>query len=130
MSGEQNLQKILSGLMPVLADKTYVFTTVDMLNKVPIDQVFACIKEAEAYTLILEQELADHFNLPYDYVAAKITIQIHSALDGVGLTAALSTQLANHHISCNIIAGFYHDHLFVDYDQGATAVKLLLALRT
>ncbi len=45
-----------------------------------------------------------------------------------GLTALFSRTLAQSGISCNVIAGLAHDHLFVDWDQAARALALLRAL--
>jgi len=39
-----------------------------------------------------------------------------------------SRTLAESGISCNVIAGLAHDHLFVDWDQAARALALLRAL--
>jgi hypothetical protein len=61
----------------------------------------------------------------YDFVAAWITLQVRSALDGVGLTAAASRRLGEHGISCNVIAGYHHDHLLVPEDRVADALAAL-----
>jgi hypothetical protein len=60
--------------------------------------------------------------------AARVTLAIGSSLIAVGLTATVSRVLAAAGISCNVIAGSHHDHLFVDWDQGAQAVTLLRQL--
>jgi GNAT superfamily N-acetyltransferase len=86
---------------------------------------FALIREDEGTTLILTRADADRVGLVYDYVAARITLRVDSALTGVGLTALFSRTLAGAGISCNVIAGLAHDHLFVDWDQGAQALALL-----
>ena len=82
-------------------------------------------------TLVLRKQDADRLGLRYDYVAGWITLRVHSALEAVGLTAAVSAALAREGVSCNVVAGFYHDHLFVPHDSAAQAVRLLedLALR-
>jgi len=66
--------------------------------------------------------------LPYEYVASRITLNIHSALEAVGLTAAFATALAKENISCNVIAGYYHDHLFVDQKDAQRAMIALKSL--
>jgi uncharacterized protein len=89
---------------------------------------FAVIREDEGVTLILTQADADRAGLAYDYVAARITLRVGSALTDVGLTALFSRTLAAAGISCNVIAGLAHDHLFVDWGQGARALALLREL--
>jgi uncharacterized protein len=73
----------------------------------------------------LTQADADRAGMAYDYVAARITLRINSALAGVGLTALVGRILADTGISCNVIAGRAHDHLFVDWDRGTQALTLL-----
>jgi hypothetical protein len=66
--------------------------------------------------------------LEYHFTAAWITLRVHSALDAVGLTAAVSLALTDAGISCNVVAGFHHDHLFVPHTRAADAVRVLEAL--
>ncbi len=61
-------------------------------------------------------------------MAARITLRVHSSLDAVGLTAAFATALADAGLSCNVLAGSFHDHLFVRYDDGPRAVTVLQRL--
>jgi hypothetical protein len=44
------------------------------------------------------------------------------------LTTLFSRTLADAGISCNVIAGLGHDHLFVGWDHGPRALALLGAL--
>jgi hypothetical protein len=67
--------------------------------------------EEEGLTVILSQEEADAAGLAYDLATEWITLTVHSALDGVGLTAAVSEALAGAGISCNVAAAAHHDHL-------------------
>lgn len=53
---------------------------------------------------------------------------MHSALEAVGLTAAVALALTDAGISCNVVAGFHHDHLFVPFGRAAEAVAVLEAL--
>jgi hypothetical protein len=50
---------------------------------------------------------------------------VHSSLETVGLTAAFSTKLGEHGISANVIAGYYHDHIFVQSDLAKSAIDAL-----
>jgi hypothetical protein len=86
---------------------------------------FAVIREDEGTTLVLTQAQADRLGLPYGYLAARITLTIGSDLAAIGLTAEVSRVLAQAGISCNVIAGLAHDHLFVDFERGPEALGLL-----
>lgn len=79
-------------------------------------------------TAILERSRADALGLKYSFVAAWITLTIHSALDAVGLTAAFASALGEAGISCNVIAAYYHDHIFVASGDAAQAMTVLHAL--
>jgi uncharacterized protein len=61
-------------------------------------------------------------------VAAWITLTVHSALEAVGLTAAFSKALADVNISCNVVAGYYHDHIFVPQQDAEKAMAVLESL--
>ena len=91
----------------------------------PDIEPFAVVREDEGLTLVLTQDQADRAGLGYDYRAARITLSIGSSLSAIGLTAEVSRMLAHAGISCNVIAGFRHDHLFVDVDRGAEAAAIL-----
>ena len=125
--GEADLEVLLRTLSPYLHDECWVFTRVD--GRVPPGAApVVVVREDEGLTLVLEQRSADELSLPYDFVAAWITLQVQSALEAVGLTAAVSRALAEAGISCNVVAGFTHDHLFVPYDRAADAMRTLAAL--
>jgi hypothetical protein len=128
MTGETNLPTLLRHLTPVLQDGAYVFCTVTATYEVPLAEVLGTFREAEGLTLILPQASADRLALPYEYVAAWLTLQVHSSLAAVGLTAAFAQALAAAGISCNVVAGFYHDHLFVAQADAERAVHVLQQL--
>ncbi|MFJ1758065.1 ACT domain-containing protein [Kitasatospora sp. NPDC088134] len=129
MSGERDLQKLLSGMHPVRTPGRYVYCTLP--GKVPTGlRPVVTVAEPEGVTFVVAQEEADALGLPYSFVAAWITLRVHSALDAVGLTAAVATALADRGVSCNVVAGFHHDHLFVpvhDADRALAALRALAA---
>ncbi|REK88968.1 ACT domain-containing protein [Streptomyces inhibens] len=127
MTGEHDLQVLLSDMRPELNEGRYVFTTVPGALPEGLTPVVT-VAEPEGHTLVVRQEEADRAGLAYDYVAGWITLRVHSALDAVGLTAAVATALAQAGLSCNVVAGFHHDHLFVPYDAADEALRLLGAL--
>jgi len=87
--------------------------------------VLASVVEAEGLSVVVTQDDADRLRLTYDYVAGWITLQVHSALAAVGLTAAVSTALAKAGISCNVVAGRHHDLLLVPIDRLEDALSVL-----
>ncbi|WP_038516612.1 ACT domain-containing protein [Streptomyces noursei] len=124
MAGETDLQKLLGGMRPRLNPGRYVFATV--AGGVPPGLApVVTVAEPEGLTLVLRQEDADAAGLAYAYVAGWITLRVHSALEAVGLTAAVATALADVGLSCNVVAGFHHDHLFVPYESAGRAVAVL-----
>ncbi|MER7764354.1 ACT domain-containing protein [Streptomyces sp. NPDC097619] len=128
MSGEKDLRTLLTSMSPHLNDGEYVFTTAPA-GEVPAGtRPVATMWEQEGLTLVLPRADADREGLPYDYVAAWITLEVHSALDAVGLTAAFATALASAGLSCNVIAGFHHDHLFVPHTEAPRALQVLTSL--
>ena len=128
MSGEQDLEVLLRTAQPELRPGTVVFVVVhDVAHLEPLAPV-ATIREPEGLTAVVRRERADALGFAYDYLAAWITLRVHSALAAVGLTAAVSTALARAGISCNVIAGYYHDHLLVPADQAARALEALAEL--
>ncbi|MFI8293532.1 ACT domain-containing protein [Streptomyces sp. ms191] len=129
MSAERDLSRLLAGMRPELDPGRYVFTTVPGAVPPGITPLVT-VTEPEGLTLVLRQEDADRAALSYDYVAGWITLRVHSALDAVGLTAAVSRALAEAGLSCNVVAGYHHDHLFVEHERAERALAVLLALST
>ena len=54
---------------------------------------------------------------------------VHSSLAAVGLTAAVAAALADHGISANVVAAFYHDHIFVPAERAEEALAALRAIQ-
>lgn len=128
MSGNKNLTTLLNGLQPVLNTGVYVFATVSDFEKIGRKDTLFEFKEAEGITVVLEKNKAQALKLAYQFESAWITLKIHSSIEAVGLTAAFSTALITHQISCNVVAGYYHDHIFVDTQDAQTALEILTKL--
>lgn len=123
-----NLAALLKHAQPELQAGDYVFVTLPEWPDIPLSDVLMSFRENEGLTLILEQHIADQHNLPYEYVAAWITMEVNSALQAVGFTAAFATALGQSNISCNVVAAFHHDHLFVAQKDGDKAIEVLQKL--
>jgi len=128
MTGETNLAKLLATMSPVLMTGEFVFLSFpgaaygDHANLNPV----ASVAEQEGLTLVVEKTHADRHGMEYQSCYTGITLEVHSSLDAVGLTAAFSVKLSEYGISANVIAGYFHDHIFV---QSAYADRAMTALR-
>lgn len=122
----RDLAALLRSLDPLLREGEYVVCTAAAIPEGL--EPFAVVREDEGVTLVVGRSAADAHGLRYDFVARCLTLRVHSALDAVGLTAAVSTALADAGISCNVLAGFHHDHLLVPADRADDALKALQAL--
>ena len=127
MTGEKNLQTLLASMRPVVREGEYVYALWPH-GKPLAGHIEAAVREAEGLTVVLPRAEADSLELPYDFVAAWITLEVHSALEAVGLTAAVSRALTQARISCNVLAGFHHDHLLVPVRDSARALEVLSEL--
>jgi len=128
MAGETALASLLRSMSPHLNEGNYVFCTLPD-HRIPAGcEVIGSFCEQEGLTVILERQQAQQAGLAFDYVAAWITLNVHSALAAVGLTAAFANALGQAGISCNVIAGYYHDHLFVGRADAGRAMQVLQQL--
>ncbi len=122
----RDLQAMLAGMDPVCDPRPFRFLSLSPEDASGdwIDDPFAVITEVEGVTFVVPSEVdggnANHF--------ARITLQVHSSLEGVGLTAAVATGLAAEGIACNVIAAFNHDHLFVPWNRREEAMIVLKKL--
>ncbi|TFF06066.1 ACT domain-containing protein [Pseudomonas sp. BCA14] len=128
MAGETALATLLRSMSPQLNEGDYVFCTVPDQRIPEGCEVIGSFREQEGLTLIVERQQAQQAGLAFEYVAAWITLNVHSALEAVGLTAAFASALGKAGISCNVIAGYYHDHLFVGRADAERAMHVLRQL--
>jgi len=127
MSGEKDLQQLLKSMRPEHNSGDYVFCKVENLENINLNEVEMFFREKEAITLILKKEIAEILKLEYSVIMAWITLTVHSSLQAVGLTAAFSKALSENGISCNVVAAFYHDHIFVSKKDIKKAIEILNA---
>ncbi|OXB24921.1 acetyltransferase [Flavobacterium tructae] len=125
MSGEKDLEKLLKSMKPQHNLGDYVFCKVEKIGNMSMDDIVMLFKENEGITLILKKEIADTLKLDYSVVMSWITLTVHSSLEAVGLTAAFSKALSENGISCNVVAAFYHDHIFVAKKDTDKAMEVL-----
>ena len=116
---------MLRHMKPHLNEGLYVFCSLPESKPNLEEHTIGTFKEPEGITYILPQAIADQHKISYDFLASWITLEIHSALDAVGLTAAFSNALGEAKISCNVVAGYYHDHIFVGEKDTQKALKVL-----
>jgi len=124
-----DLAELLRSMRPVLNDGVYCFVTVPSgFNMMSVNPI-ATFLEREGLSLIVEEHVAVSHRLTIAFRAAWITLTVHSDLHAVGLTAAVSSALADAGISCNVVAAAHHDHLFVPLDGAADAMAALHRLQ-
>ena len=128
MSGETDLDKLIALMQPRLLEDEYVFCTMNSTADTADLNPLATYQEEEGLSLLIEKSRADQYSIPYTSSFRGITLSVHSSLDAVGFTAAVSRKLASHGISANVIAAHYHDHVFVPADRAEQAISLLTEL--
>ncbi|WP_333913344.1 ACT domain-containing protein [Vibrio coralliirubri] len=129
MAAITDLDLLLKSMSPELIDGNYVFCTVDgaLADYVQLNPI-STFCEKEGLTLVLEEDVATKAQLDFDAVFSLITLSVHSSLEAVGLTAAFATKLGSYGISANVVAGYYHDHIFVQKDKAEAAMSALKEL--
>ena len=119
---------MVAGMTPELKSGAYVFCAAGDRDWAALEPL-AMFREAEGVSLILERNAAEAAGFPVAAPMALITLNVYSALDGVGLTAAVATALAKVGIACNMVAALNHDHVFVPAGRAEEAMTVLLALQ-
>jgi len=132
MNGILNINTILKNIDPVLSKEEYVFCTFENATYGEFAELspIAAYAETEGLTLVISKAAAIANDIHFETTFKAITLRVHSSLNAVGLTAAVSGLLAEHGISANILAAFYHDHVFVQSAKAEQALKLLKELQS
>ena len=128
MNAETNLRILLREMKPELNEVEYVYCLATSREQLISLEPICSFREREGWTMILSREKADLLEIPYTTICAWITLTVHSALEAVGLTAAVSKALAESNISCNMVAAFHHDHIFVPIKDAKNAMDVLQTL--
>lgn len=126
MTGIVELEKLMSSMAPELQPGEFVFCTVagGLAEYVHL-QPRMSFSEPEGLTLILPVEQAVQAGLSFNGCFRQISLTVHSSLEAVGLTAAVAAKLTEHNISANVVAAFYHDHVYVPADKAVDALAAL-----
>jgi len=122
MTGATDLEQILRSLDPILDPRRFSFSThpdMTMCEAAKLSPLGMFI-EKEGLTIIREDGEAPYFSM--------ISLSVHSSLEAVGLTAAISRALGDAGISANVVAAYFHDHVFVQEADAEHAVKVLREL--
>ncbi|WP_284124440.1 ACT domain-containing protein [Parerythrobacter aestuarii] len=121
---------MIAGMDPVLDARWWSFVggeDPDVVFQL-MGHALATFREEEGLSLIVPHEVALANEIEADPYS-RITLQVHSALAGVGLTAAVSGALAEAGICCNMVAALRHDHAFVPAERADEALALLKKLQ-
>ena len=123
--GEHVLAVLLRSMRPELLTGDWFFATV-----APGAEVIAAatVREPEGLSVVVDRAEAERLGASTTHSYRWITLRVHSSLEAVGLTAAVSAELTDHGISCNVIAGTFHDHLLVPSRRADDAVRALADL--
>ena len=124
-----DLAESLRTMDPVLNPGTYVFASVKPGVSIEPELILASIRESEGLSVVMNEAAAEDRNLEPLFRCAWITLSVNSDLQSVGLTAAFATALGNAGISCNVVAGAYHDHIFVPVHLTEKAMRELRSLQ-
>lgn len=122
---ERDLAIILQTMEPVVHPEPYGYG-VWAGGLLPIEP-FATVSEDEGLTIVAPLAELRAAGMPSE-AWARISLTVHSDLAAVGLTAAFATALGAEGISCNVVAGYHHDHLFVQWDRRGDALAALRRL--
>ncbi len=124
-----DLKTLLTHMQPELNPGRYAFVSLPPGVTLDAADIVASVREPEGLAVILAEQTALDLDLPVAFTAAWITLTVHSDLAAVGLTAAFAQALAQAGISCNVVAGVHHDHLFVPVEQAERAMEALHTLQ-
>jgi len=126
VTGERDLDALLSNMRPEILDGIFVFCALAPGTSIPATiSPMLTFREREGTTLVLLHEEAERAGLRHEFRSRLISLTVHSALDAVGFLAAITARLAEAGISVNAVSAFHHDHLLVLVDRADEAMAVL-----
>jgi len=129
MNAEVRLEKLLQNLDPHLQGEAWVFAPLQPQQLAELAEECLCLfREREGPSAILPRASAERAGLQIGGTFRQITLQVHSSLEAVGLTAAVAGELAAAGISANVVAALRHDHIFVPEQDAQRALQVLRGL--
>jgi hypothetical protein len=126
-----DLTPLLATLDPTLSEMDMVFCSLPgaSMEQTRSLSPIAYFVEAEGISLIIDKAIAEQHGLRFATTFRAITLNVHSDLEAVGLTAAVAGRLALHGISANVVAAYHHDHIFVPTRDAERALQALRTLQ-
>lgn len=133
MTAIKDLKTLLASLEPELDERSFVFCSFE--QQPSADQIsrmhpIGMFREKEGLTAIITQEVAESCQIPFEGVYKLISLKVHSSLESVGLTATVTNKLAKKNIGANVVAAFYHDHIFVLEEKAEQALTVIQELQS
>ncbi len=125
--GETDLEAMLAKLAVERRPGVFTYIAVEVPTPGLLAAAHAVVKEGELTTIVLPVEAAERSGQPVAVRLAWLTLTVYSSLEAIGLTAAVSARLTERDISCNVLAGYHHDHLLVPVERVDDAVDALTA---
>ena len=126
MGPVRETEAMIAGMAPILDPTVYYFCIIE--DETLLAHALASFREQEGLSVILPEHVVRETGLNAELPMRRITLSVHSALDGVGLTSAVSSVLAEAGIACNMVASYHHDHAFVPVADAEDAMRILHAL--
>lgn len=128
--GEMDLQTMLDSLDVERRPGTFTFVAVEVPTPGLLAAAHGMVTEGKLTTLVLPVESARRAGLPVVVEMAWLSLTVQSSLEAVGLTAAFAKILGDENISCNVLAGYHHDHILVPIDRADDAIAALKPSRS
>jgi len=129
VEGERDLTRLIERMQPRLEPGDLVFATLPEATALPAGLTpIGLFREPEGLTLIVKREAAEAAGLVTTFPCRLIRLEVHSALDAVGLLAAVTARLAERGIAANVVSAYHHDHILVPSERAGEALAPLESL--